>query len=113
MPSVTPSLVTHAFARVRPVGALWRLRGYLKPFRTIEDILARWMRMRGYRVLWVPGTDHAGIATQMVVERQLEERQDKRTNYSREDFVESVMRITGASRSTAPWHDGPTTIFSM
>ena len=33
MPSVTPSLVTHAFARVRPVGALWRLRGYLKPFR--------------------------------------------------------------------------------
>jgi ATP-binding cassette subfamily B protein len=34
MPSVTPSLVTHAFARVRPVGALWRLRGYLKPFRT-------------------------------------------------------------------------------
>ena len=34
MPSVTPSLVTHAFARVRPVGALWRLRGYLRPFRT-------------------------------------------------------------------------------
>jgi ATP-binding cassette, subfamily B, bacterial len=34
MPSVTPFLVTHAFARVRPVGALWRLRGYLKPFRT-------------------------------------------------------------------------------
>src|SRR5689334_23808688 len=34
MPSVTPSLVTHAFARVRPVGALWRLRGYLKPYRT-------------------------------------------------------------------------------
>ena len=34
MPSVTPSLVTHASARVRPVGALWRLRGYLKPYRT-------------------------------------------------------------------------------
>ena len=34
MPSDSPSLVTHAFARVRPVGALWRLRGYLKPFRT-------------------------------------------------------------------------------
>src|SRR4029077_1669014 len=34
MPSVTPSLVTHAFARVRPVGALWRLRGYLKPYCT-------------------------------------------------------------------------------
>src|SRR5215470_5972559 len=39
--------------------------------RTVEDILARWKRMRGHRVLWVPGTDHAGIATQMVVERQL------------------------------------------
>src|SRR5260370_30659651 len=39
--------------------------------RTIEDILARWKRMKGYRVLWVPGTDHAGIATQMVIERQL------------------------------------------
>ena len=34
MPSVTPLLVSHASARVRPVGALWRLRGYLKPFRT-------------------------------------------------------------------------------
>src|SRR5262245_6699132 len=39
--------------------------------RTIEDILARWQRMRGRRVLWLPGTDHAGIATQMVVEREL------------------------------------------
>jgi ATP-binding cassette, subfamily B, bacterial len=39
MPSVTPSLVTHAFARVRPVGALWRLRGYLKPFRTQMAIM--------------------------------------------------------------------------
>ena len=39
--------------------------------RTIEDILARWQRMRGHRVLWLPGTDHAGIATQMVVEREL------------------------------------------
>src|ERR1700730_4812235 len=39
--------------------------------RTIEDILARWKRMLGFRVLWVPGTDHAGIATQMVIERQL------------------------------------------
>ena len=41
--------------------------------RTIEDILARWKRMRGRRVLWVPGTDHAGIATQMVVERAARE----------------------------------------
>src|SRR3546814_19475384 len=40
--------------------------------------------------LWVVGTDHAGIATQMVVERQMEARQDKRTNYTREQFVEKV-----------------------
>ena len=39
--------------------------------RTLEDVIARWKRMQGYRVLWVPGTDHAGIATQMVIERQL------------------------------------------
>ena len=39
---------------------------------TVHDILVRWKRMHGYRALWIPGTDHAGIATQNVVERQLE-----------------------------------------
>ncbi|MEO5611237.1 MAG: valine--tRNA ligase [Sphingomicrobium sp.] len=57
---------------------------------TLQDILTRHARMKGKDALWVVGTDHAGIATQMVVERQLEERQDKRTNYSREDFVAKV-----------------------
>ncbi|HXC93549.1 MAG TPA: class I tRNA ligase family protein, partial [Geobacteraceae bacterium] len=38
---------------------------------TLQDILCRWKRMQGYNVLWMPGTDHAGIATQNVVERQL------------------------------------------
>src|SRR4051812_10098524 len=38
---------------------------------TLQDILCRWKRMKGYEVLWMPGTDHAGIATQNVVERQL------------------------------------------
>ena len=38
---------------------------------TLQDILIRWHRMRGFDTLWQPGTDHAGIATQMVVERQL------------------------------------------
>ena len=38
---------------------------------TLQDILIRWKRMQGYNTLWQPGTDHAGIATQMVVERQL------------------------------------------
>ena len=57
---------------------------------TLQDILIRHARMQGKDSLWVVGTDHAGIATQMVVERQLNERQDKRTNYSREDFVAKV-----------------------
>src|SRR6266567_5113120 len=57
---------------------------------TLQDVLTRRERMRGKDALWVVGTDHAGIATQMVVERNLEERQDKRTNYSREEFVAKV-----------------------
>jgi valyl-tRNA synthetase len=58
--------------------------------RTIEDILARWHRMRGSRVLWVPGTDHAGIATQMVVERQLLKEGLHRQDLGREKFIERV-----------------------
>nr|WP_166180037.1 valine--tRNA ligase [Altererythrobacter segetis] len=57
---------------------------------TLQDVVVRYERLRGKDALWVVGTDHAGIATQMVVERQLEERQDKRTNYSREEFVDKV-----------------------
>ncbi len=57
---------------------------------TLQDVLVRYERMRGKDALWVVGTDHAGIATQMVVERQLEERQDKRTNYTRDQFVDKV-----------------------
>ena len=57
---------------------------------TLQDVVIRYERLRGKDALWVVGTDHAGIATQMVVERQLEARQDKRTNYSREAFIEKV-----------------------
>jgi valyl-tRNA synthetase len=57
---------------------------------TLQDIVIRYERLKGKDALWVVGTDHAGIATQMVVERQLEQRQDKRTNYSREDFIAKV-----------------------
>ena len=58
--------------------------------RTIEDILARWKRMSGFRTLWVPGTDHAGIATQMVVERQLAKEGVRRQDLGRERFIERV-----------------------
>jgi len=57
---------------------------------TLQDVVIRYERMRGKDALWVVGTDHAGIATQMVVEREMAMRQDKRTNYSREDFVAKV-----------------------
>jgi valyl-tRNA synthetase len=57
---------------------------------TLQDIVIRYERLRGKDALWVVGTDHAGIATQMVVERQMEAKQDKRTNYTREQFVEKV-----------------------
>ena len=57
---------------------------------TLQDIMVRYERLRGKDALWVVGMDHAGIATQMVVERQLEAKQDKRTNYSREDFIQKV-----------------------
>ena len=57
---------------------------------TLQDVVIRYERLRGKDALWVVGTDHAGIATQMVVERQLEAQQDKRTNYTRETFVDKV-----------------------
>ncbi|BBB08178.1 valine--tRNA ligase [Sphingopyxis sp. EG6] len=64
---------------------------------TLQDVLVRYERLRGKDALWVVGMDHAGIATQMVVERQLEARQDKRTNYSRDEFVEKVWQWKGES----------------
>jgi valyl-tRNA synthetase len=57
---------------------------------TLQDIVIRYERLRGKDALWVVGTDHAGIATQMVVERQLNARGEKRTDYSREDFIAKV-----------------------
>ena len=57
---------------------------------TLQDILIRWHRMRGRDVLWQPGMDHAGIATQMVVERQLDAENIRRHDLSREGFIERV-----------------------
>jgi len=57
---------------------------------TLQDILIRYRRMKGDRALWQPGTDHAGIATQMVVERMLEAEGVKRTDLGRDKFVERV-----------------------
>jgi valyl-tRNA synthetase len=58
--------------------------------QTQMDIIVRWHRMRGFVTLWLPGTDHAGIATQMMVERQLASEGKKRTDLGREKFIERV-----------------------
>ncbi|MCD4688983.1 MAG: valine--tRNA ligase [Desulfuromonadaceae bacterium] len=64
---------------------------------TLQDILSRWMRMRGSEVLWQPGTDHAGIATQNVVEKQLATEGRDRHDLGREGFVERVWQWRGES----------------
>src|SRR5690606_722259 len=57
---------------------------------TLQDIMVRFERMRGRNVLWQPGMDHAGIATQMVVERQLAAEGVRRRDLTREQFVDKV-----------------------
>ena len=64
---------------------------------TLQDILCRWKRMTGHNVLWMPGTDHAGIATQNVVERQLTAEGKDRHELGREAFIERVWQWKGES----------------
>jgi valyl-tRNA synthetase len=59
---------------------------------TLQDILIRFYRMKGRDVLWQPGTDHAGIATEMVVERELKKQKIKKANLSREEFIGHVWK---------------------
>jgi valyl-tRNA synthetase len=68
--------------------------------QTIMDALTRYHRMRGANTLWLPGTDHAGIATQIVVERQLEQAGTSRESLGREKFVEKVWEWKRRSGST-------------
>ena len=67
---------------------------------TLQDILIRWRRMQGYNALWLPGTDHAGIATQNVVERQLRSEGVEREALGREGFVERVWQWKEESGGT-------------
>jgi valyl-tRNA synthetase len=68
--------------------------------QTIMDSLTRYHRMRGFNTLWVPGTDHAGIATQIVVERQLQEQGQSRHDLGRKNFVARVWDWKEQSGST-------------
>ncbi|MEP2989952.1 MAG: valine--tRNA ligase [Parasphingorhabdus sp.] len=67
---------------------------------TLQDIIIRHERLKGKDALWVVGMDHAGIATQMVVERQMGELQQKRTDLTREEFVEKVWKWKEESGGT-------------
>jgi valyl-tRNA synthetase len=67
---------------------------------TLQDILIRYARMRGRDALWQPGTDHAGIATQMVVERQLADEGKSRNDLGREKFIERVWKWKAESGGT-------------
>ncbi len=67
---------------------------------TLQDILIRFNRMKGKDALWQPGTDHAGIATQMVVERQMAENGETRHDYGREKFIEKVWEWKAESGGT-------------
>ena len=68
--------------------------------QTIMDALTRYYRMRGHNTLWVPGTDHAGIATQIVVERQLQENGVSRHDLGRKNFVAQVWDWKASSGAT-------------
>ena len=61
---------------------------------TIQDLLTRWKRMQGFNALWLPGTDHAGIATQLMVERQLIKEGTDRLSLGREGFLERAWEWT-------------------
>ncbi len=90
---------------------------------TLQDVIVRWKRMAGHDVLWLPGLDHAGIATQMVVERQLAKEGKRKEDLGREAFVERIwkwkeesggkilgqFRTHGLLRSTGPATASPWT----
>ncbi len=88
---------------------------------TIQDILIRWRRMREENVLWMPGTDHAGIATQNVVEKDLADQGLRRQDLGREKFLERVwawkeeygLRIIGQLKTIGCSCDWPRLRFTM
>ncbi len=89
--------------------------------QTVMDGLTRYYRMRGYNTAWVPGTDHAGIATQIVVERQLDAQKISRHDLGREEFIKKVWEwkeksgntITGQMRRLGASPDWQREYFTM
>src|SRR6266550_2288254 len=75
---------------IPPPNVTGRLHIGHAPVNTLQDIIVRWKRMSGFNTLWLPGTDHAGIATQMIVERELQKEGISRFDIGREKFEEKV-----------------------
>lgn len=88
---------------------------------TIQDVLVRWKRMSGFNTMWLPGTDHAGIATQSVVERELKKSGETRVGLGREKFLEKVWdwkktygdRIYGQMRRMGDSCDWERAVFTL
>src|SRR5436853_2280124 len=66
---------------------------------TLQDVVVRWKRMSGFNTLWLPGTDHAGIATQMMVDRLLTAEGKSRFDLGREKFLERVWQFKEEHRT--------------
>jgi len=77
-----------------PPNANGRLHAGHALFVTLEDVMTRYKRLRGYKTLWLPGTDHAGFETQVVFEKKLEKEGKSRFDFSREELYEQIMKFT-------------------
>lgn len=82
-----------------PPNANGRLHAGHALFVTVEDIMTRYKRLRGYKALWLPGTDHAGFETQVVYEKRLEKEGRSRFDLSREELYEEIMKFTQENKS--------------
>ncbi len=82
-----------------PPNANGRLHAGHALFVTLEDIMIRYKRLRGYKALWLPGTDHAGFETQVVFEKKLEKEGQSRFNFTREELYDQIMKFTLDNKS--------------
>ncbi len=85
--------------RTSPAPCTWAMPSTTR----LQDVLIRWRRMQGFNALWMPGTDHAGIATQAVVERRIREEEKKtRHDLGREELVQPHLAMEGPVRDAHP-----------
>ena len=91
-PGVEASSSSRYYMPMPPPNVTGRLHMGHAMFASLQDVMCRYNRMRGRETLWSPGTDHAGIATQMIVERIVREEGTTREEMGREEFIERCWR---------------------